>query len=150
MLPQVLVRSLKRHRFWIAAFAICLLLPLAASAGPAGPAIVRTDPPTAAIAVNQTMTLNLYVQDVTAMNAADVRLAFDPALLQVVDAEPTTPGIQITALSGFMKPDFVVRKKACNGPDPADGDCTGGGLGGTPRRRLTRRSPCRALGPSRP
>lgn len=105
------------------------LLPVAAAnAAPSANAIVRPDPLKASVAVGQIITINLYVQDVTDLYGADVRLSFDPELLQVVDDAPGTPGVQITPLSSFLKPDFVVRKKACNGVDPSDPDCTGSGL----------------------
>lgn len=99
-----------------------------AGASPAANAIVRPDPLKSSVAVGQIITLNIHVQDVADLYGADVRLSFDPELLQVVDDAPGTPGIQITPLSSFLKPDFVVRKKACNGVDPSDPDCTGGGL----------------------
>lgn len=107
---------------------LAVSLPAPTSAGPAAPTVVRTDPPIAKVAVNGTVTVNLYIQDVTAMYGADVRFTFDPEIIQVVDALPGSAGIQITPLNTFLKPDFVVRRKACNGVDPADSECTGGGL----------------------
>lgn len=120
----------QRRKQAVAALALLLvlaaLLPGSSYAKPAGPAIVRTDPPVAQVAVNGTVTVNLYIQDVVSMYGADVRFTFDPEIIQVVDAQPGTAGIQITPLSSFLKPDYVVRKKACNGADPADPECTGG------------------------
>jgi hypothetical protein len=104
------------------------LLPATAGAAPSANAIVRPDPIKSSVAVGQIVTINLYVQDVTDLYGADVRLSFDPEILQVVDDAPATAGVQITPLSSFLKPDFVVRKKACNGVDASDPDCTGGGL----------------------
>ena len=107
---------------------LIVALPVCASATPAAGPIVRPDPVTSSVAVGGTITINLYVQDVTDLYGADVRLSFDPEVLQVVDDAPGTPGVQITPLSSFLKADFVVRKKACNGVDASDPDCTGGGL----------------------
>jgi len=42
-----------------------------------------------------THTLEIHIQDVPALVAADVYLSFDPARLQVVDADPAAPGVQI-------------------------------------------------------
>ena len=91
-------------------------------------AIVRPDPLVAVVPVGGQVVVNLYVQDVVNLYGADVRISFDPAVLQVVDADPSVLGVQIQPLSSFLIPDFVVRKKACNAVDPADPDCQVGGV----------------------
>lgn len=107
-------------------------LPASGMAAPAVPAtagaIVRPDPLVSTVPVGGTFTVTLYVEDVQGLYGVDVRLSFDTAILQVVDAAPATAGIQIAPLNTFLQPDFVVRRKACNGVDPTDADCTGPGL----------------------
>ena len=112
---------------------LMLVIPIAlwatsAVAAPTDSPIVRPDPVQASVAVGETVTINLYVQDVVDLYGVDVRLSFDSEVLQVVDAAPATDGVQITPLDTFLKPDFVARKKACNSADPSDPECAAGGL----------------------
>ena len=79
--------------------------------------IVRCDPATVAGPLGTELDVDIYVQDVVDLWAADVRIAFDETALQVVDAEPDPdlqPGevdpIQIQPLDTFLKPDFVLYK----------------------------------------
>ena len=88
-----------------------------------GPTTVRPNPLQTVVAVGETVTVTLFVQDVANLYGADIRLSFDPAVLEVQDAQPGVPGVQILPLSTFLKPDFVLRKKACNVVDPSDPDC---------------------------
>jgi hypothetical protein len=57
---------------------------------------VWVDPPAQTRSVTDTIGVDIYVSDVADLFGADVRLAFDPAVLQVVDADPATPGVQVT------------------------------------------------------
>jgi hypothetical protein len=76
--------------------------------------IVRCEPAWITVAVGLAVNVDLYVQDVGDLYGADLRLSFDPAAVQVVDADQNAAGVQIQLLSGFLKPDFVVRKVADN------------------------------------
>jgi len=107
---------------------VALLLLLVTVAAAAEPAIVRPDPLQTAVRVGQTFVVNLYVQDVTDLYAADIHLRFDPTILQVEDARPEVPGVQIQPLATFMSPDFVIKQKACNVPSVVDPDCQTGGF----------------------
>ena len=98
-----------------------LLLVTAASAGQA--TVVRPNPLLSSAAVGESVVVTLYVQDVQNLYGADIGLSFDPAVLEVVDANPSVAGMQIQPLDTFLKPDFVVTAKACNVVDPADPDC---------------------------
>jgi hypothetical protein len=95
---------------------------------PGGAALVRPDPLDGKVAVGETVVVNLYIQDVVNLYGADIRLRFDPALLEVQDAAPAQPGVQIQPLSGFLLPNFVIKKKACNVVDPGDPDCPEAGI----------------------
>ena len=85
--------------------------------------MVRPDPLQASAALGGSVVVTLYVQDVQDLYGADIGLSFDPAMLEVLDANPNVAGVQIQPLDTFLKPDFVVRSKACNVIDPADPDC---------------------------
>jgi hypothetical protein len=78
--------------------------------------------------INQTITVTIYVENAGELYGADVRLAFDPTVLQVVDADPSAAGVQIAPRADLLKPDFVVKRKACNAAIAGDPDCPTGGL----------------------
>ena len=80
--------------------------------------IVRCDPATVAGPLGSTVDVDIYVQDVVDLWAADVRIGFDETALQVVDADPASTGIQFELLDTFLKPDYVVKK----GVEELDGD----------------------------
>ena len=50
-----------------------------------------------------------WIENATGLYAADVRIRFDPTVLQVVDMVSVSQGTQIEPLSTLLKPDFVVR-----------------------------------------
>lgn len=103
----------------LATVAISLVLVLATNLGSTATAqtgtIVRCDPPAAAGYPNQTLTVNLYIQDVANLYGADLELQFDPTIARVVDEDPSVPGVQILPLTGFLVPGFVLFKEANNG-----------------------------------
>lgn len=107
---------------------LLVLQPHVASALGDGPAVVRPDPVESVAGINQTVTVTIHVEDVAELYGADVRLAFDPTVLQVVDADSSAAGVQIAPRMDLLKPDFVVKRKACNAADPGDPDCRTGGL----------------------
>lgn len=74
--------------------------------------IVRCDPATVVGPLGGTVNVDIYVEDVVNLWAADVRIAFDETVVQVVDADPApnATGIQIQPLDTFLSPDFTVRK----------------------------------------
>ena len=82
-------------------------------AGPAAAqgAVIWLDPATLNLAPGDTGTLDIRVENVIQLAGAEVNLTFDPALLEVVDADPTAEGVQI-AYGDFLSPDFVVRNTA--------------------------------------
>ena len=43
----------------------------------------------------ETVNVEVWINDVTDLYGADVRLSFDPAVVEVVDADPNTAGVQI-------------------------------------------------------
>jgi hypothetical protein len=89
----------------------------AAARGPlstADVALVGPRPSDTAVDVGETTTIQLVVQDIGNLYGADVRLLFDPRYLEVVDADPANPGVQIALLPSFLSPDWVLRNVADN------------------------------------
>ncbi len=106
-----------RLRYWAPILLGCWGL----VAGPLGStaaqgARIWLDPATLNLAPGEGGTLAIRVEHVTDLAGAEVNLTFDPALLEVVDADPSAEGAQI-AHGDFLSPDFVVQ----NAADPAIG-----------------------------
>jgi hypothetical protein len=59
------------------------------------------------------VTVAIRIENATGLYGAEVHLAFDPARLEVQDADPDTEGVQIQA-GDFPSPDFVVQNQADN------------------------------------
>lgn len=76
--------------------------------------LVRCDPAVAAGIVGQPLDVDIYIENVVDLYAADVRLSFDTAIAQIVDADPVASDIQILILDDFLSPDFVLRKNGDN------------------------------------
>ena len=110
-------------------------------------AVARPDPLQSNVGVGQTFVVNMYVQDVVGLYAADIHLSFDPAILQVQDANPGVPGVQIQPVASFFVPGFVIKQKACNAPDPGDPDCQQGGLAWYAAAQLNPSPPVTGSGP---
>jgi LysM repeat protein len=68
--------------------------PLAAEQGSAS---VSLDPSTTTVSVGETLIVNIQIQDVTDLFGADVRLQYDPTIVEVVDANTLVPGTQISS-----------------------------------------------------
>ncbi len=77
-------------------------------------AVVRCEPLFATGVPTSNLQVDLYVANVTDLYGADIKYSFDPNIVQVVDADPFTPGVQIQPLAGFLSPDLVVRRDANN------------------------------------
>ncbi len=80
------------------------------------PAEVRPEQDSYTIAAGAETTIVVRLENATGVYGIDVRAAFDPALLEVVDADATAAGVQVEPGS-FPQPDFV----AANTVDPAAG-----------------------------
>ena len=91
--------------------------------------------------------VEIWVNDVNDLYAADVHVLFDPALLQVVDVDPGAPGVQIEPVYTFMNPGFVIKRVACNAADPSNPDCPVGGRVWYSATQLTPTPPATGTGP---
>lgn len=91
-----------------------LLLALAAPpATAAGPATVRLAPATLDVGAGLTAAVAVRVENVERLYGLDIRLAFDPAAVEVVDADPAAPGIQVRP-GDLLSLDMVARNTADN------------------------------------
>lgn len=66
------------------------------------------DPPLVELAPGDESTVAIHVSNVTTMAGAEVHLTFDPVIMEVLDADPGTDGVQI-AHGDFLSPDFVAQ-----------------------------------------
>jgi hypothetical protein len=76
-------------------------------------AVVRVSPAQIEIAEGETATVEIRVDDVDGLYGLDVRLGFDASTVQVVDADPSTGGIQARP-GDLLSLDFVVKNEADN------------------------------------
>ena len=107
------VRRLKNRQFGsqaLAAVVVSLVVLVAASSGPAytraakaqaNATTITLSPSPATLTGCDAVTVSVMINDVAGLYGADVRLAFDPNLLEVVDANGAQSGIQSTP-GGFL------------------------------------------------
>ena len=102
----------------IAAFLVILnlvlLVAVPAWAVEAGGAVVRPEPLALDIAPGQVATVDILLEDASDVYGIDVRAHFDPAVIEIIDADAGKDGIQMKP-GGFPKPEFLVRNTADNG-----------------------------------
>ncbi len=73
----------------------------------ASSAVVRFDPAGATISPNQTIAINVQIDNVTGLMGAEFHLSYNPAILEVQDANANTDGVQIA--NGSLLTDFVAQ-----------------------------------------
>jgi hypothetical protein len=76
-----------------------------------GGTIVRCDPSSVTGTIAQTLTVDLYVQDVAGLYGIDLRAAFDSTIAQVVDEDTGSlaPSVQLLPVGTFLHPDYLAR-----------------------------------------
>lgn len=100
-----------RHLWPLLALALLVWgAPAAAQTGAAG---LRVEPESLNLAAGETQTVTIVIQDAAEVYGIDARAAFDPALIEVVDANPARDGVQMTP-GAFPQPDFVALNLADN------------------------------------
>lgn len=93
---------------------LVLLLGLAQPAKAQGDnAILRMENPVFEVGLGQVETLVLVLENARDVYGIDLRAAFDPAYLEVMDTDPAKDGTQLSP-GDFIKPDFLVRNQADN------------------------------------
>ena len=75
--------------------------------------VAQLVPATQTIAAGATTTVTFHVANVENLYGYQAEIAFDPAVVQVVDANPSMTGVQV-ALGSWLQPDFVFRNEADN------------------------------------
>ena len=109
------VRSDMRWRVsrWALVVAVATCLMVAPAVVGQGQTQVRIEPASAQLQTGESVTLQIVVADVQGLYGLDVRLDFDPAQVEVLDADPEKEGVQIQP-GDFLFPDFVARNQADN------------------------------------
>ena len=78
-----------------------------------GDALVTCDPGRLEIGPKQTRTMRILISNARAVYGIDLQAGFDPAVVEVVDADSAREGVQMTA-GTFLKPDFTILNLADN------------------------------------
>ena len=97
----------------------CLLLSFfgssgLATTGPAnGPTTVSINPASQEISLGATGITDVMVEDVTDLYGVEFEITFDPTLVEVVDADPGKPGVQIQP-GDFLSPDWLLENTVDN------------------------------------
>jgi hypothetical protein len=79
-----------------------------------GNVLVYANPARLEIGAGQSGILQILVADASNIYGVDLQARFDPAVVEVVDADPAATGVQVNP-GTFIKPDFIVRNLADNG-----------------------------------
>lgn len=103
----------KRAKIIAVLLMVALASALPAAQVAAATSTVRLTPASQAIGVGQSATVTLHAENVDSLYGYQVELSFDPAVLQVVDADPAKTGVQVS-LGTFLQPDFVQQNNANN------------------------------------
>ena len=96
----------------VALVALLAVLWLALPAAAAAPTVVLGSA-VLEVAAGQTEPLSVTVTDVQDLYGLEIHLRFDPAVVQVADADPGRDGIQVAA-GDFLSADFVAQNQANN------------------------------------
>lgn len=70
--------------------------------------LVKLETDTPALAVNQTVEVAAWIENVQALYGVELQIAFDAQRLTLLDADDTQDGAQVRP-GDFLSPDFVVR-----------------------------------------
>ncbi len=108
---------MNRFRFrylWLILASYVLLAGAFGAAAQSAAATVRPAPMTIEVAAGALQTVTIVLENAADVYGIDVRASFDPAHIEVVDANPARDGVQV-APGAFPKPDFVALNAADNG-----------------------------------
>ena len=92
---------------------------LAVPAFAQGAAVVRVDPTATTITQNQVVTVSIKIDNVVNLFGAEIHLAFNSSVLEVIDADPNQAGVQISN-GGMLVPDQVPVNQADNAQGTID------------------------------
>jgi hypothetical protein len=100
--------SLEMRRTSLILLGCAVLIAWATGAASAQGGQLWLEPSSLNLAPGDVKTVDIRVKNVTEMAGAEIHLTYDPALLEVVDADAETDGVQI-AHGDFLSPEFVVQ-----------------------------------------
>ncbi|QLQ06883.1 MAG: hypothetical protein HZY76_13105 [Anaerolineae bacterium] len=115
-------RSTALARFSSILLSICIILVLGVLPAAAGPVpgtdeqnpnvnpLVRCEPTAVSANVGDTVTIDLYIQDVSNLYGLDFRVSYNPTIGQVVDQNMYIPGTQIQPLYSWTVPGFIIKQ----------------------------------------
>lgn len=83
-------------------------------AAPSQDTVVHCEPELIVSTIGAPISFTIIVDDVVDFYGADVQMAFDPTITQVVDGNPSKGGTQIEMLGDFLALDFIIRDVADN------------------------------------
>jgi hypothetical protein len=93
----------------------CLILVLEEGARAQAEATLSLEPATVSLAPGKRTAVDLAIRDASGVNGFEVFVHFDPAVIQVVDQDPDTPGVQVAAGDFFdVNQGFLVANQADN------------------------------------
>lgn len=92
---------------------VCVALALAPGARAQIPMSLIVDPVPLQVGEGQVERIELRLQDAHEIYVVDIRARFDPDVIEVIDADPSTDGVQLQP-GDFVKPDFIVRNEVDN------------------------------------
>lgn len=75
--------------------------------------VIRVQPSTQQLNIADITTIEIHIDNITNLMAADIELRFDPNILQAQDANSNKDGIQIQP-GNFLIPDFIVSNQIDN------------------------------------
>ncbi len=103
----------KKQLFFITTFLTGLLLAAGAafSAARAGTALLSLDPQTTTAGPGEIISMTMHLESVPAASGVDIYLAYDPAILLVLDADVLTDSVQIEP-GTCPEPDFIIVNEA--------------------------------------
>ena len=112
---RTLLQSVALHTIQMSiALLVCLSgLRQATTIWAQGAATVRPDPTSLEIGTEDTSTVGILVEDVTDLYGFEFEITFDPAVLEVVDANPDEEGVQIQS-GDFLSPDWTLENTVDN------------------------------------
>jgi len=107
------MRSNRGWKLTVITAGLVVTLALFGAAFAQGEAVVRVDPAAATIAPGQIVSISIKVDNVSNLAGAEIHLAFNPNVLEVIDADAGQAGVQITN-GGMLAADFVAQNQADN------------------------------------
>jgi hypothetical protein len=110
---QVKSWSVRLVKHWLMVLAILVTIAActpaeAPNVTPASGTVVHFDAPSTPVAAGSTFTAKVQLDRVKDLVGDEVQISFNPAILEVQDADPAKSGVEV-ALGAFLKPDYVAQ-----------------------------------------